>query len=435
MNIRELVYKSLFSSEKDKKYSNIELSSKINANNLSGTDRAFFTSLFYGVTEKKITLDYFIKQYSSIPFSRLDLSAIILLRMGMYQILYMDKIPDSAAVNETVKIASRYSSRSKAFINAVLRKFSSEKNNLIYPDDVCNHIERLSVQYSIPTWICELWEKDYPNNAENIIKELSLNRPITFRVNSLRTDCDSITAKYDNISKCEYSPYGIRLSKPIPVSEFQPLINGDCFVQDEASQIAGLVLNPSENQIIIDACCAPGGKSFGAAMLTNDKAEIISCDVHENKLSLVKKEAEKLGIKSIKTFTHDSTSAMSEYIGKVDRVVCDVPCSGLGVISKKSDIKYKDEKSIEDIDKIQYDILSASSKYLKDGGILLYSTCTLRKKENEDVVEKFLNANPEFSLLPFEYGNIISDSGMLTLFPNIYHTDGFFMAKIIKNKQ
>ncbi len=434
MNIRELVYKSLFSTEKDKKYSNIELSSKINANNLSGTDRAFFTSLFYGVTEKKITLDYFIKQYSSIPFSRLDLSAVILLRMGMYQILFMDKIPDSAAVNETVKIASRYSSRSKAFINAVLRKFSSEKNDLVYPNDVCNRIESLSVQYSIPTWICELWEKDYPGNAENIIKELSLNRPITFRINSLKTDCDTIIAKYNNISKCEYSPYGIKLSKHTAVSEFRPLINGECFVQDEASQIAGLVLSPSENQLIIDVCCAPGGKSFGAAMLTNDNAKIISCDIHENKLSLVKKEAEKLGIKSINVLTHNSTSAISEYVGKADRVICDVPCSGLGVIAKKSDIKYKDEKSIKDIDKIQYDILSASSKYLKNDGILLYSTCTLRKRENENVVEKFLNANPDFSLLPFEYGKIKSDSGMLTLFPNIYHTDGFFMAKIIKNK-
>ena len=433
MNIRELVYKSLILTEKEKKFSNIELNNKVNSYSLTGVDKALFTSLYYGVIERTVTLDYFIGIYSSKPFSRLDLPVIVLLRMGIYQIIYMDKIPDSAAVNETVRLSSRYASRAKGYINGILRKISDNKEHLEYPDKKENEIRWLSVFYSVPEWICRLWKKDYPDHAEKMIAELSVKRQITFRVNTLKTTRDKLLDSYNCLTPCRFSPFGVRLNSALPLSEFSPLTDGSCFVQDEASQLAAIICDPREKQIIVDVCCAPGGKTFSAAMLSGDNAEIVSCDLHENKLSLVRKEAEILGVKSVKVFAHDASIPIADFIGKADRVICDVPCSGLGVISRKSDLRYKPEESIVGIDDTQYAILTASSAYLKKGGILVYSTCTLRKAENEDVVQKFVDSNPDFSLLPFSFGKISSNSGMLTFFPDIYHTDGFFVAKITRN--
>lgn len=432
MTAREAAYRSLISTEKSGKYSNIELSSSIARTDLSDADRALYTSIFYGVIEKTVTLDYFISHFSSKPIKRLDTATLILLRMGMYQIVFSEKIPDSAAVNETVKLAARYSARSKGFINALLRKVCEKKDSLPYPNRESDRLSYLSVFYSIPYSICELWEKDYPDKLESILEAISKKPPITLRVNTLVTDRDTLLEKYDYLEPCRFSPFGLRLTRSVPIGDISPLCAGECFVQDEVSQLASLALDPKEGDIVVDVCAAPGGKSFGAALLMQDRGSVLSLDVHENKLSLIENEAKKLGIVSIKTAAHDSTEPIGEMIGRANRVICDVPCSGLGVISKKSDLRYNAKEDSRELCELQYKILTAASKYLAAEGVLVYSTCTLRKAENEDNVTRFLRENSDFELMPFEIGGLCADSGMLTLFPGMVSSDGFFIAKITR---
>lgn len=432
MTAREAAYRSLIATEKDGKYSNIELSKQLERNELSDADRALFTLIFYGVTEKKLTLDYFISYYSSKPLGRLDRATLVLLRMGIYQIIFADKIPDSAAVNETVKLAAHYSARSKGFVNALLRKVCAEKDAMPYPDEQSDPIKYLSVRYSVPEWICRSWQSDYPERLTGMLEALSDHPPITLRTNTQKISREALLEKCDALAPCGFSPYGVRLTRPLPIDEISALACGEAFVQDEASQLAALALDPHEGDLVVDVCAAPGGKSFGAAMLMGDRGRVMALDVHENKLSLIRRESELLGLSSIETMAHDSTEPVREFVGKADKVICDVPCSGLGVIAKKSDLRYRSEDGLDELVNLQYKILCASAKYLKKGGVLVYSTCTLRKAENEDNVRRFIAENDSFDLVSFTLGNITAECGMLTLFPGIYPTDGFFIAKLIK---
>ncbi|MGM9681367.1 MAG: 16S rRNA (cytosine(967)-C(5))-methyltransferase RsmB [Eubacteriales bacterium] len=431
MNVRDLVYRSLIAIEKDGKYSNLELSAVIEEKELEGKDKSLFTALLYGVTERKVTLDYFICHYTQKSVQRLDLSVVTLLRMGIYQIVYLDKIPDSAAVNETVKLGQRYASRAKGFINGILRSVCREKEALPYPDREKEPLEWMSVYYGVQKWICESFCHDYPTEAEGILESLSRQPTVTLRVNTLKTDRQSLLLEYPSLlAPCEWSPYALRMTEAFPLSDFEPLHDGRCYVQDEASQIAGLVLNPEPGDLILDVCAAPGGKSFFAAISTGDTGKLISMDLHGSKLSLIREGAERLGIRNIEVIENDSTHSLPEYIGKVDKVICDVPCSGLGVLAKKSEIRNKNQKPLDKLNSIQYNILVSSSRYLKSGGSLVYSTCTLRKAENEQIVELFLSEHPDFESVPFSVGKLCSYDGTLTLLPQIHHTDGFFVAKI-----
>ena len=432
MNAREAVYRSLIRIEKEGRYSALELDSVIDSESIGDKDRALYTSLLYGVTERKITLDYIISQHCDRPVKRLDLSTLIILRIGVYQICYLDRVPDSAAVNECVKLASRYSSRSKGFINAVLRKVSLGKESVLLPSEETDRIKYLSVKYSLPVWICELFTKDYPEEGEDIFSFVNSDPYITLRVNTLKTTREKVLQKLgDRAVGCRYSPFGARLTERIPISELS-LDKGEYFVQDEASQIECMILDPREGETLIDVCACPGGKSFSAAIAMNNKGVVHSFDLHGSKLSLINSGAERLGISIIRPAEHDSTAVLDELEKKADRVICDVPCSGLGVLHKKSDLRYKDPKTLEELPALQYAILEASAKYLKDGGTLIYSTCTVSKAENERVVEKFIKNNPGYQLSPFKLGGE-EYPGYITLLPHIHGTDGFFIAKILKN--
>lgn len=430
MNVRDLVYKSLLAIEKDEKYSNLELSASIAHYDLAGKDKSFYTALLYGVTERKITLDYWIEAFTKKKIARLDLAVVILLRMGIYQIVYLDKIPDRAAVDQTVTLGRRYASRALSFLNGVLRNVCREKENLPYPDPAKDRLGYLSVFYSIPRPICEIWERDYPDQFEELMKSMSEPAPVTLRVNTLKTTPDALRAEYPDLRPCAYSPFGLVSVTPIPLSDFAPLADGRCFVQDESSQLACMALDPRDGDLILDVCAAPGGKSLSAAIYTSDSADILSMDVHESKLSLIRSAAERLSIGRLRVTAHDSTRPIGEYTGKADRVICDVPCSGLGVLAKKSDLRNNGLKSLDELPEIQYNILASSAQYLKPGGILVYSTCTLHKKENEDIVGRFVGSHPDFELVPFSAGSLDAVDGMLTLFPCVHHTDGFFIAKI-----
>ncbi len=431
MNIRQCAYNILIESERSDKYISLALDAFISSNNVVGEDRALLCILVYGVTERKVTLDYFISVFSGKRVTSLDKEVLTLLRLGMYQILYLDKIPDSAAVNETVKLASRHAARSKNFINALLRRLCREKDSLPYPSDP---IERLSIENSLPKALCEHFKKDYPDRYTDIIKSANSRPKMTLTVNTLKIGCEELAKEIgESCEMCENSEKGLRLTSNFSVSEFKPLADGLCYVQDEASQIAVSALGAKPNETIIDVCSCPGGKAFFAAISMENEGKIYCFDLHESKLSLIENQAKKLGIDILDVSQRDSRFASEELIGKADKVICDVPCSGLGVIAKKPDIRHKSFSDLSKLEAIQGEILRASSRYVKPGGKLLYSTCTLRRAENEEQIFKFLKENDSFKLTPFKVGSIDAPDGYITLFPSEHNTDGFFIAIMTKN--
>lgn len=436
MNVREAALNSLIKCVSSDKFSNLELDSAIKKHDFSSSDKAFFTTLVYGVIEKKLTLDYVIGHFSSKPIDKIEDKLLHILRLGAYQIIYLDRTPDSAAVNESVELAKKHTHNgTSGFVNGILRNISRNKNALPLPDRAADPMGYLSVKYSCPIWLCRKWCEDYgEEKAERLLCSVNVNPPITLRVNTLKTTRDELIAELNEkgieAEKTPYSENGIKLTQGVAVSELEALSDGRCFVQDEASQLCVAALGAKGGETVIDTCSCPGGKSFGIGMDMHNEGRLISLDLHESKLSLVKSGAMRLGISILDASVHNGSSPKEELIGKADRVLTDAPCSGLGVIAKKPDLRYKSPDDISRLPEIQYKILTSSSKYVKNGGILVYSTCTLNKDENEGVVERFLKENSDFSLccegMPF-------GKAMLTLFPDEHNTDGFFIAKLRKN--
>lgn len=434
---REAAYRSLILCERDKKYSSLEIDSSIKRFSLEGADKGFYTALVYGVIERRITLDYIIEKLSSKPVDTLDSEVITLLRLGLYQLIWLDRIPDSAAVNETVNLAKKNAPRASSFINAVLRNFLRTMNKDALPYPSRGDMKRfLSVRYSCGEDVIEVLA-DSVDDVESVLAAFENHPDVTLRVNTLKTTRDELLSQLEKAgivaAATEYSPYGVRLLKKTLPSEVSELISrGLVYIQDEASQIAGLAAAPAPGIVLIDTCACPGGKSFGAAMLMNNSGCVKSFDLHKNKLSLVESGAKRLGITIIETAEKDGSKRDETLVECADTVLCDVPCSGLGVIAKKPEIRYKSRADFERLPEIQYSILKNSSAYVKSGGVLCYSTCTLNRAENESVVNRFLSETAEFEAEDFKVGTIESRGGMLTLLPNVHGTDGFFVAKFRK---
>lgn len=437
VNPRYEAYKSLVRCGRDNKYSNLEINTILTAEDMSPADKGLYTRLVYGTIERKITLDYIISLFSSKPLDKIDINVLYVLRMGVYQIMYCDRIPDSAACNESVNICKKFAKSAASFVNAVLRNVVRNKANIEYPSKK-DKIGYLSVKYSVIPEICELFHKDYGFfQTACIFEAMNKNEnTTTVRVNSIKTNRDSIISEFGEKEICfertANSPVGIKITSNI--NSVDAFLRGDIMVQDEASQICTLVIDAKEGETVVDTCACPGGKSFGMAMTMNNKGEIYSFDIHESKLPLISKGASHLGIDIIKTEKRDGRDPKAELIGKVDRVMCDLPCSGYGVMAKKPELRYKDPKITERLPEIQRDILNASAKYLKVGGTLVFSTCTVLKRENESVYNEFLATHPDFGPVDFKIGSIESENGCITLFPDEHGCDGFFVAKMVKIK-
>jgi 16S rRNA (cytosine967-C5)-methyltransferase len=290
------------------------------------------------------------------------------------------------------------------------------------------------VHYSIGESLAQALLSSYSfDECKNILNAFSQIAPITLRVNNLKATRDEVFNELDGARLTDFSPDGIILESAA-VSELECLKDGRVTVQDEASQICIRALDAKKDDLVLDVCACPGSKSFGAAMTMQNKGKILAFDIHENKLSLIKTGAERLGIDIIETQAHDARNPIEELIGKADKIICDVPCSGFGVIGKKPEIRYKDVSESARLPEIQFDILENVSNYLKVGGTLVYSTCTILPDENENNVEKFLAKHKNFELVPFSVGELEVDSGMITLLPHTHHTDGFFIAKLVRNQ-
>lgn len=420
MNERQTAFKILCRIEKDKAYANLLLDAAIKETENSVAS-AFLTALVYGVIERKITLDYLLSKHLKKPLKRLSPEAVTILRMGAYQLKFMDKVPASAAVNESVKLSKKNGcAYASGLINSVLRRV--EETPINYPQTE-NKVYDLSVRYSCPEPLVQHFIEDYGiEDAEGILKSSLELPPTTVRVNTVKIDKDRFKQLLleEGIEAIETDvPNMLNLSRASGLESLDSYQKGLFHLQDAASArcVAALALEPG--QVLLDLCAAPGGKSFTAAEHMQNQGEILSFDLYENRAERIKKGAERLGLSIIKASTADASIENKSLLHTADRVLCDVPCSGFGTIRRKPEIRYKALGSIDKLPQVQYNILENASKYLKENGILVYSTCTLNREENDAVCDRFLKEHPEFEALE-EY---------TTLMPHKDKTDGFFFAR------
>ncbi len=439
MNLRKLALDLLDKNEKSGQYSNIAVDNAISREGLDGKDSRLLSVLVYGVIERRITLDFIIDGLSSLPPSKIERTTRNILRMGLYQLIFLDRIPAHAAVSESVSLCNK---RSRGFVNALLRGFERKRTGDLaadfgFPKKEQDPLAYLSVTYSYPVALCKRFCEIFGlDKTEEIFRAWEATSPTTLRVNSLRTTRDKLLATLTeqgvDATPTPYAATGIRTFGASPAA--LGLFDGLCFVQDEASQICTEALGAKRGETVIDMCACPGSKSFGAALDMNNEGRVLSFDLHENKLSLVTKGAETLGISIIKTSARDGRDFDPALEGIADRVICDVPCSGFGVVAKKPEIRYKDPADSAALPDIQLAILKNAKRYLKVGGTLVYSTCTLLPEENEENVARFLAATPDMVPCDFTVGELRSRNGMLTLLPSEHGTDGFFIAKFTRKE-
>jgi 16S rRNA (cytosine967-C5)-methyltransferase len=416
-------------------------------------DRAFLTELTYGVIRWRGKLDWVIRHFSKIPFERIESETLNILRLGLYQILFLSRTPSSAAVNEAVELAKRIRGRGGAgFVNAVLRSSARQKDEIRYPDIGEDPALHASVVQSHPLWLIQRWEKEM--GVEETIHQCIFNNqipPLTLRNNTLKIGREDLIRKLEEKElkplATAFSEEGILLQDPPPTSELPFMKEGLYTIQDEASQLVTSILDPKPGERILDACAAPGGKTTHMAQKMENLGEIYALDLSKGKLDFIEEMCQRLGIKIVKTTKGDAAKSLPipERM-KFDRILADVPCSGFGTLRKNPDLKWrKGEKDIKRLSKLQFSILSNLSTYVKEGGVLVYSTCTVFHEENEDVVETFLGGHPEFQLDPIETVTSASmgdgkseklrpffQSGYFKTFPPKNGMDGFFVARLRK---
>ena len=407
-NARKTAVKVLVKIETEGTYSNLGVAEALKNSELKLQDKSLATAIIYGVLDRKITLDYILSKFLKTPINKTEPFTLMVLRSALYQIKYMDKIPESAAVNEAVKImkSSKFS-RNAGFVNGVLRSVLRTDVEIPKGDSA----EDLSVRYSCPLWIVESFLKDYGLADTKALLEESLKpAPTVLRINTVKADISEIEKEY------EIKENSIELTKGIDISNSELYKKGLVYAQDYASQRAVEILSPKSGDRVLDVCSAPGGKAFTMANLMGNKGEIIACDLYPHRVELIERTAKRLGLDIIKTAVADATR-YNPKLGEFDCVLCDVPCSGLGVIRRKPEIKYNALPCLEELKNIQLSILRNAVKYLKKGGKLLYSTCTLRREENEKLVISF---QKEYNDLCKVYEH--------TFMPHKDGTDGFYCA-------
>lgn len=434
MNARALAVKLLRSYEENDTYVNLSLQNS-EVSSLSEEDRSFLAALLYTAVERKITLDYSIASLAGRPTSDISPKALCLLRIGLAQLLFMHSVPDYAAVSETVALARGAGER--GFVNGVLRAALRNKDALPLPPREKNLARHYSVRYSVPPTLAKYAISLFgEREAEDFLAASLKTPPLTVAVNTLKISREdflsALCERGISAEKTAYSPYGVRILSPIAVPSIPGYAEGLFFVQDEASQIAALALSPLPDARTADVCAAPGGKSMLLAVQMQNRGEVLSLDLHASKLPLIAESARRLGLSIVRAEVQDATEKREAEREGFSFVLCDVPCSGLGVLSKKPDLRYRVMEGREALPALQKKILSESAAYVKKGGTLVYSTCTLRPEENGEVVREFLASHPDFSFVPFAVGEMAAPSGMLTTYPHIHGMDGFFVAKMCR---
>ena len=449
---REIALKTIYKIDVENAYSNLVLDEmlKQNKNSLNEKDIGLISEIVYGVTTWKLALDTIIKKYSKIKLKKISPWILNILRISIYQIVFLDKIPKSAAVNEGVNLAKRYGHKSSSgFVNAVLRKVSKSDYEELFL--IKNNEERISKTTSMPEWIIEELKKEKIDieKIEEICRNSNIRPKISIRVNTLKTTKEqlkkTLSEKQIKVEDGILKDFLI-LDKARNIENIEEFKDGLFTVQDEAAGLTAVILDPKNGEKILDACSSPGGKTTYIAQIVENDARIEAWDIHENRIKLVNENASRLGIKIIDTRVNDASIYNEKFVEKFDKILLDVPCLGLGVLRRKPDIKWQRKKEdIDEISKIQYDILNTCSKYLKVGGELVYSTCSILDEENIKVVERFLEENNNFELIKLnsielkeKYGEFFEKYLIKDTFLQVYQnkkTDGFFICKLRKTNR
>ncbi|WP_270646516.1 16S rRNA (cytosine(967)-C(5))-methyltransferase RsmB [Paeniclostridium hominis] len=437
MNARRLAFKTLYDIERNKNYSNISINKNFKDIYISDQEKGLATELIYGVIENKYYLNYIIDKLSKIKSKKMSTYVKISLWLGIYQILFLDSIKDHAAVNESVALIKKYDKKSSGFVNAILRNVIRNKENIMEIDKK-DIVEYLSIKYSYNQWLIRKWIEEFGQEFTEDLLEANSEKPnLYIRSNTLKINRDELINKLRE--------QGIECNKvngideAIMVKNLKNIENNKLFkegyftVQDISSMLVGKVANPKEEKLVLDVCSAPGGKTTHLGTIMKNTGQVISRDIFDHKLKLINNTVKRLGLKNIKVENFDALNIDENSIDKFDYVICDVPCSGMGIIKRKPEIKFKKEEEIKDLPIIQKKILNNASKYVKLGGNLIYSTCTIHDEENINVVKEFLNVNDNFELVPIDEVNVDldnQDKGYIKIYPNIHGMDGFFIAKL-----
>lgn len=439
---RSAALEALVRTDRDSAYPNIILNSIFKETDLDARDISFASRLFYGVLEKRITLDYVLARYSNKKLQRMDTEILNILRLGLYQLMYMYKVPIRAAVNESVGLTKTAGKRSAAgFVNGILRSFIRDGCEVRLPDKSKDRYKYLEVKYACPEWIIRHFEQDYGTDITvRMLEALLKERRTYIRVNTVKTTKERLKQKLE--------AQGVGVSNPITlnnalsldnlgaIEENSCFRNGEFHIENLSSQICCKIIDPKPGETVYDVCAAPGGKAFTMAQMMNNEGIIRAFDIHPNRIKLIEEGKHRLGLSIIETQVRNAASDNSNELAKADRVLCDVPCSGLGVIGSKPDIMFKKQGELDNLVQLQYIILCKSAELVRKNGLLFYSTCTLNKKENDDNVEKFLREHRNFEVYDIEkesFGLRFGDEpkNQLTMFIT-EELDGFFVVAFRK---
>lgn len=424
--------------EKEGAYSNLALQDYLRRQPMADADKHLLVRLVYGVVQQRLRLDYLIAGISKTKPTRMEPEILNILRMAVYQAEFMDRIPDYALVNESVMLTKEIGmGKYSGFVNGVLRTFLRERTSIVYPKAALHY---LSTYYSYPQWLVKLIRDKYKEQTEEILKRGNEAPPVCIRVNRLKHTCEEVKSLLSEMqidAACsEVSEDVLILKQGVDCERNALFCAGGFTPQDAASVLTARVLNPQAGQTVIDVCSAPGGKTTYLAEQMNNRGKIFACDIYPHKLKLVKNAANRLGIDIIETKQQDASVYLDAWGASADRVLVDAPCSGLGIIRRKPEIKWtKHLVDIQSLSKMQYRILEAASRYVKVGGELVYSTCTLTNEENNDIFYRFLREHSQFEAVDFSA--LVPDcmkpraaKGSLQILPGELGCDGFYIAKM-----
>jgi len=432
VNTRKLAYKILMSLDESREVSDKVINDYLKKNSLDKRDENLVRKIVYGCLENKLLLNHYIGKVATQPFSKLDKEIIYILQIGMYQVLFLDKIPNSAAVNESVKIAKKVNFKTSGFVNGVLRSFIRQKDQIsINQEDL---IEYLSITYSYPKWLVNYFFDLYGQKETEAIFKFNKKPPVlSIRVNTLKTTRENLLKGLKglgmSVETSKLTDAGILVHdlNGLSIDTLELFKEGYFYIQDDASILVSEVLDPKAGEKVLDVCAAPGGKSTHMAQLMKDQGCILARDVSTSKLAYIEENIKRLGIHSIQTEIFDGTALDQEHREYFDKVLIDAPCSGLGIIRRKPEIKYnRSLEELQSVSNLQYKILEESSKLLKKQGTLVYSTCTIGTLENQEVINKFLSKYENFDIIKLD------GKDHLQILPGDYASDGFFICKLIK---
>lgn len=429
---RDVALRALVACERQGAWSDGFLKKEIGNAGLDGRDAALATRLCFGVQQNRMLLDFWLSNLSKIPLAKMEPAVRSILRLGAYQILFLDRVPDHAAVNQAVEQARKNSRnpRSAGLVNGILRSLIRQKSELPQPPD-------LSTRYSHPQWLVEAFSRRLPpEEVEDLLRADNSEPPTCIQINTCKVGApviiEALRQEGMTVSPHPWLPDCLLLQGTGNLEQSAAFQRGWFYVQDAAAKLAVLAADPRPGMEVLDACAAPGGKSFATAIAMDNQGRVIACDIHPHKQILLQRGAERLGLPIIQPEVLDGKDCKEDFLNRFDLVIADVPCSGLGIIRKKPDIRYKDPEPLAGLPKVQSAILENVSRYVRPGGVLLYATCTLLERENEEIVAAFLEKRKDFTLekfqLPGPFG--LCADGMLTCWPHRHGTDGFFFAKL-----